>query len=42
MLAWLGRVPGQFGYAAGGSMTSDEFKVLLTVLLPMIMSIHWF
>ena len=40
MPAWLGRVPGQFGYAAGGSMTADEFKVLLTVLLPIIVNIR--
>ena len=36
MPKWLGRMPSQIGYTAGGSLTADEYKTLALGYLPVI------
>ena len=36
MPSWVGRLPKQVGYPAGGSLSADEYKALFLVYLPLI------
>ncbi|KAK7034259.1 hypothetical protein R3P38DRAFT_2772352 [Favolaschia claudopus] len=38
MPAWVARLPNQVGYASGGNLTSDEWKGMLLVVCPLIVS----
>ena len=33
---WVGRMPSNIGYPAGGSLSADEYKTLALVYLPVI------
>ncbi|EMD34886.1 hypothetical protein CERSUDRAFT_75776 [Gelatoporia subvermispora B] len=41
MPAWVGRLPRDVGYPAGGSLTSDEWKAMALVYLPLIIPLVW-
>jgi hypothetical protein len=36
MPAWAGQLPSRIGSPAGGSLSADEYKVLITYVSPMI------
>jgi hypothetical protein len=38
MPSWIARLPNQVGYPAGGSLASDEWKGLIMVYCPVIVS----
>lgn len=39
MPSWVGRLPSRVGYPAGGSLTADEYKALVLVYCPIIVSL---
>jgi hypothetical protein len=39
MPAWAGQLPQRVGYPAGGSLTADEYKVLVLLPVPMMVII---
>ncbi|KAF7290474.1 alcohol dehydrogenase [Mycena kentingensis (nom. inval.)] len=41
MPSWVARLPNQVGYPAGGNLTSDEWKGMLLVFLPLIIPHVW-
>ncbi|EMD32048.1 hypothetical protein CERSUDRAFT_77644 [Gelatoporia subvermispora B] len=41
MPQWVGRLPRDVGYPAGGSLTSDEWKAMALVYLPLIIPLVW-
>lgn len=42
MPSWAARLPKDVGYPAGGSLTSDEWKCLLLIYGPLVVSyIHF-
>ncbi|KAG2350555.1 hypothetical protein BDR05DRAFT_993937 [Suillus weaverae] len=41
MPSWVGRLPEQVGYPAGGSLTSDEWKGLALVFCPIVIPFIW-
>ncbi|OCH86190.1 hypothetical protein OBBRIDRAFT_814722 [Obba rivulosa] len=41
MPSWVGRLPNDVGYPAGGSLTSDEWKAMVLVYLPLIIPLIW-
>ena len=38
MPSWLGRLPTRVCYSSGGSLTADEYKVLILAFLPVAVS----
>ncbi|KAJ7231191.1 hypothetical protein C8J57DRAFT_1251282 [Mycena rebaudengoi] len=41
MPSWVARLPSQVGYAAGGNLTSDEWKGMLLIFCPLILPHIW-
>ncbi|KAJ7712854.1 hypothetical protein B0H16DRAFT_1811810 [Mycena metata] len=41
MPSWVARLPSKVGYPAGGNLTSDEWKGMLLVFLPLILPHIW-
>ncbi|KAL5535628.1 hypothetical protein ACEPAF_3722 [Sanghuangporus sanghuang] len=41
MPSWVGRLPRQVGYPAGGSLSADEYKALVLVYCPLIIPLIW-
>ncbi|KAL5482971.1 hypothetical protein ACEPAI_9566 [Sanghuangporus weigelae] len=39
--SWVGRLPHQVGYPAGGSLSTDEYKALVLVYCPIIIPLLW-
>ncbi len=39
MPLWVGRLPTDVGYPAGGSLSADEYKALITIYCPVIVSL---
>ncbi len=42
MPSWVARMPRDVGYPAGGSLTSDEWKALLLIYCPVVVSCYYF
>ena len=38
MPSWVARLPNQVGYPAGGSLSADEWKALVLVYCPAVVS----
>lgn len=38
MPSWVGRMPRDVGYPAGGSLSADEYKALALVYCPIVVS----
>lgn len=38
MPSWVGRLPSQVGYPVAGSLSADEYKALILVYLPIVVS----
>ncbi len=41
MPLWVWRLPNDVGYPAGGSLSADEYKALITVYCPIIVCDFW-
>ncbi|KAL5520523.1 hypothetical protein ACEPAG_9747 [Sanghuangporus baumii] len=41
MPSWVGRLPHQVGYPAGGSLSTDKYKALVLVYCPIIIPLLW-
>ncbi|THH02551.1 hypothetical protein EW145_g6729 [Phellinidium pouzarii] len=41
MPSWVGRLPNDVGYPAGGSLSTDEYKALVLVYCPVIIPLIW-
>lgn len=40
MPSWVGRLPHQVGYPAGGSLSADEYKALVLVYCPLVVCLY--
>ncbi|KAL5485641.1 hypothetical protein ACEPAI_6682 [Sanghuangporus weigelae] len=41
MPSWVGRLPNQVGYPAGGSLSADEYKALVLAFCPVVIPLIW-
>ncbi|KAL5489731.1 hypothetical protein ACEPAI_4563 [Sanghuangporus weigelae] len=41
MPSWVGRLPNQVGYPAGGALSADEYKALVLIYCPIIVPLIW-